>query len=332
MARRCSGGAAAGETGAPTRTAAAPTDASGAGGAEPPFRGGGRSDRGELLRALAALAERPGPGHARIVAAVGLDGGPDPVVHTDVFTFQLHPYASVYTGNEGMMGGAARDRVAGFWRALGLRPPSEPDHLCTILAFQAALGDGAEAAASVRDAVADRWRHARRAFFWEHLGSWVFAYLDRLVSLAPPFYGGWAALLRDVLAAEAAVLGPPDELPLHLREAAPLPEPDACGLDEIVDALLAPVRSGALLIRADLARAGRDLGVVARVGERRFALRHLLRQHPGPVLQWLAAELRTQAGAHGQDRWPAPAIAESWAGRARRAAALAAELDAAFHR
>lgn len=46
--------------------------------------------------------------------------------HTDVLVFQAYPYASIYLGAEGMLGGKARDRIAGFWRALGGEPPAEP--------------------------------------------------------------------------------------------------------------------------------------------------------------------------------------------------------------
>jgi hypothetical protein len=33
------------------------------------------------------------------------------------------PYAAVYLGAEGGFGGEAADRVAGFWRAIGVPPP-----------------------------------------------------------------------------------------------------------------------------------------------------------------------------------------------------------------
>jgi len=95
----------------------------------------------ELFRALAALAESPGPGQARIASTLGLPGTADPPEHTELFALQLYPYASVYVGAEGMLGGEARDRVAGFWRALRRVPPHEPDHLTVLLALYAALAE-----------------------------------------------------------------------------------------------------------------------------------------------------------------------------------------------
>src|SRR5205807_572327 len=92
----------------------------------------------ELFRALAALAEPPGPEQVRIGAVLGLPGAPDPAQYTEVFLFQLYPYAAVHAGAEGMLGGEAQDRVAGFWRALERTPPAEPDHLTSLLALYAA--------------------------------------------------------------------------------------------------------------------------------------------------------------------------------------------------
>jgi len=121
----------------------------------------------ELFRALGALAEPPAPEHRTLAAALGLGEPPAAADHDDLFTFQLYPYASVYLGAEGMLGGEARDRIAGFWRALGQSPPAEPDHLSVLLALYAQLSD-LEAAAG-EPAASERWRHARKALLWEHL-------------------------------------------------------------------------------------------------------------------------------------------------------------------
>ena len=78
----------------------------------------------ELYRALGSLIEVPAPEHRRIADALGLPGVPAAAVHGSVVAFQRYPYASVYLGAEGMMGGEARDRIAGFQRALGLGKPT----------------------------------------------------------------------------------------------------------------------------------------------------------------------------------------------------------------
>jgi TorA maturation chaperone TorD len=264
----------------------------------------------ELLRALAACCEAPAPA---VAAALELPV-PTAAEHTDLFGFQLYPYASVYTGAEGMLGGEARDRVAGFWRALDAASPAEPDHLAALLGLHAALAGE----------TGGRARHARRALLWEHLLSWLPAWLARLDELAPPSFAGWGSLLRDALVAEAVELGPPATTPLHLRLA-----PPGGG----VEALLAAVRSGVVLARADLARAARELGLGLRQGERRFILDALLAQDRAAVLDWLAREAARQADVYRAAPAPwAPAAAhwvsraESSAGRLRQLARDAKEL------
>lgn len=115
----------------------------------------------ELLRALGSLIEPPSPQHAGVAAALGLPEPPSPWEHQRVVASQRWPYASVYLGAEGMMGGEARARIAGFHRALGLdrnRPPAsaqdgnadgstEVDHLAALLDLLASL---------------DRWRREGR--------------------------------------------------------------------------------------------------------------------------------------------------------------------------
>ena len=137
----------------------------------------------ELLRTLATLAEPPCAEHEPLAALLELGPVPDGAAFTDLFELQLYPYASFYLGAEGMLGGEARDRIAGFWRALGETPPAEPDHLSTMLALQARLAELEEAAPET--APRDGWRRARRAWLWEHLLSWLPAYCDKAAAIAP---------------------------------------------------------------------------------------------------------------------------------------------------
>lgn len=279
----------------------------------------------ELFRTLGALVEPPAPGHRALADLLDLGPPPGEADYSDLFLFQLYPYASVYLGAEGMMGGEARDRVAGFWRALGQAPPAEPDHLAVLLALYARLAD-LEAAAAGEAPDRERWRHARTAFFWEHLASWLPVFLGRLAELAPPFYRRWGELLSEALAGEAATLGPPAGLPLHLRAAPAMVDPREGDADAFLAALLAPVRSGLILVRSDLARAARDLELGTRIGERKFVLRALLGQDGPATLGWLAAEARRQAGLHRGLPAPFAPVAAFWADRAEATATLLGEL------
>jgi hypothetical protein len=279
----------------------------------------------ELFRALAVLAEPPGrPGAARVAEALGLGEVPSEAEYADVFVFRLYPYASVYLGAEGMLGGEARDRVAGFLAALGQAVPPEPDHLALMLGAYASLAEAEVAAgAGRRESV----RAARRAFLWEHLLSWLPVYLDKLEGVAPPFYRAWGRTLRAALDAEAEELGRQDALPLHLREAAALADPRESSADEFLKTLLAPARSGLILLRDDIARAARDLGAGVRAGERLFALRSLLGQDAAGALSRLASEADAWVALHRRRRDAHGPVADWWADRAASTAALLRDLS-----
>lgn len=257
----------------------------------------------ELFRALAAYCEAPS---STVAAALELPL-PSAAEHAELFGFQLYPYASVYAGAEGMLGGDAADRVAGFWRAAGLTPPAEADHLAALLGLYAALA-GEEG---------ERARHVRHALLWEHLLSWQPAWLARLAEVAPRPYAAWGALLQAALEAEAEELGLPASRPLHLRLA---PAPGG------VEALLAAVRSGVILTRADLARAASELGLGRRQGERRTILQSLLGQDAAAVLAWLAQEASRQAVILRKLPEVWRPVTEHWASRAEATASSLSRL------
>jgi len=294
----------------------------------------------ELLRSLAVFAEAPSEAHERLSGPLGFDGVPTASDYSDVFLFQLYPYASVHLGPEGMMGGEARERVAGFWTALGYTPPAEPDHLAALLGLLATLGEaeaslhGAERALAVR---------GRVALMHEHVSPWVFAFLARVAELSP-VYHGWADLLTDVLRAEVVrlrgVAESDDEaanvagnvasaaldLPLHLRLAPPLPDPRREGSDAFLSGLLSPVRAGFVVARADLATIARSTELGLRAGERRYALEHLLAQSAPPVLDALAVEADRQGDAHAHRAKWLGEPADFMATRCRTSAVLLREL------
>jgi TorA maturation chaperone TorD len=281
----------------------------------------------ELFRALAVLAEPPTVKGARVAEALELGELPSADEYTELFIFQLYPYASVYLGTEGMIGGEARDRVAGFWRALGQVPPAEPDHLSVMLALYARLveleaGEGDERRRG-------SWRGARKAFLWEHLVSWLPAvYLAKLVGLASPFYSGWATLLMRALTEEASLVGHQERLSLHLRDAVGLIDPRSHTLEEFLQSLLAPVRFGGVLTRADLTGGARRLGLGLRLGERKFILKAMLAQDAPGVFGWLIEEAHTWVRHHRSPAGPFGEIAGAWEAKTVAAISLLEELKA----
>lgn len=302
----------------------------------------------EIFRALAVLVEPPVSSEAtRLGKLLGLGQPSTASEHTDTFVFQFYPYASVYLGTEGMIGGKVRDHVAGFWRALGQMPLAEPDHLAVMLATYAQLSSpedvnavissskdsGVFAGDALQTSLAEDFRmhevarSAREAFLWEHLLSWLPVYLDRLTEVAPPFYGRWAELLTSALLEEARATRLPAALPLHLREAKHVADPRASTPDEFLQTLLAPARSGLILVRSDLARAASSLGTALRAGERKYALKSLIGQDARGTLAWLAGEASRQATRHEQYRDTLGEIAEWWSARASATERLLRELE-----
>jgi TorA maturation chaperone TorD len=277
----------------------------------------------ELLRALAVLAELPTPEHSAVARSLGLPP-PDAADYTDLFTAQLYPYASVYLGNEGMLGGDARERIAGFWRALQLMPPAEPDHLATLLALFADIVQRSEEAQDEKTRAA--LEHAARALLWEHMMPWLPPYLRKMQSVARGGYAQWTALLSDALAAAAERYGPEPALSAHLRAAETVEDPRDAGADAFIATLLAPVRSGVVFVRADLQRAAREQRLGLRQGERRYALKALLAQDRVAVLAWLGAEARASSTSYRGDATIPAGVRDFWAGRADTTAQLLASL------
>jgi hypothetical protein len=279
----------------------------------------------ELVRALGAFADPPSDVHARLAALLELGPAPDPTEHADLFLFQLPPFASIYLGPEGKLGGEARDRVAGFWRAVGQSPPPEPDHLGALLGLYAALreAESAESDPAQRALLGE----GATALLGEHLMPWVGPYLARVGELAAPFYQRWAGMLLSTLEHEGRQSRLRGRLPLHLREAPPLPDPRVDGGGSFLDGLLTPVSSGLFLTRADLARGAAQARVGVRAGERRYALEAMLSQDATPVLAWLQSEGRTWAARHLElASVVGEGIASFWSERARTMANMVGEL------
>jgi TorA maturation chaperone TorD len=282
----------------------------------------------ELFRALAVIVEPPAEETARVAEALELGALPTADEYTELFVFQLYPYASVYLGAEGMLGGEARDAISGFWRALGEMPPAESDHLAVMLALYARLVELEDAEGEVLHRAG--WRRARKAYLWEHLLSWLPVYLYKLALLAPPFYRKWSEILMEALLAEATALGQQEALSLHLRGSHGLVDPrEGDDAGEFCQSVLTPARSGMILSRSDLTKAGRKLGMGLRMGERKFILKALLAQDACAIFEWLIEEAAMWAKRHQKHRETLGKISVAWEEKSRAAASLLEELKLA---
>lgn len=272
----------------------------------------------ELIRALGELAEAPGPEQVRTARMLGMPGEPTRAEYTDLFVVQLYPYASVYLSVSGQLGGVVQEHIAGFWRVLKQPVPRDPDHIATLFSTYAQLAHRSTGAEEAYLAgLAPQLRHA---FLWEHIASWILPFTARVRELGSTAYRAWATLIIDALEAEAAQVGPPSVLPLHLRNAPPLPS--TADLEQLVSIVFSPLASGLIIARADISRCARDLGLGTRVAERRYTLQTLLTQDRVRVGGWLAAEARRQAEHMRSAPEAFRAIASHWEGRALATADL----------
>lgn len=269
------------------------------------------TSRWELFRALAAVVDTKPDESRAVVRALNLPRL-DAAEYTATFVLWCPPYAALHLGPEGKLGGAGADRVAGFWRAIGLIPPAEPDHLSQLLTLYACLGE-AEQRAGARDA--GTFQRARSALLAEHLWSWVPGYLSSVSDLHCPALSIWAGIVRCALRREVRQGRPAPLLPLALRDAPPQIGPTV-GMDELLDALVAPVRSGFVLTHPSLSGIARRLGIAYRAGERRFALRAMLEQEAQGTLEGLATEAARWARRHQLEDRVEGRVARWWAGRA----------------
>lgn len=283
--------------------------------------------RWELLRALGSIAVDNPPASNPVCDALGLPRW-ERYEHTNLFVLDLPPYASVYLGVEGGLGGTVTEAAAGIWKAMGMVPPGEPDHLGALLGLYAHLGDSAARCAT--SATAARLGHAMRVILWEHLWTWCPSYLRAVATGSPDGSPAqaWATLLGAALEREAASSKPPSLLPSVLSDA---PEPISAGpsLDELLDTLTATVRSGFIVTFTDLSSAASRVGVGLRRGERRFALRSMLEQDPGGTLSWMAGHARWWEARHAAASFdpngnpgPGRLITDWWARRAAHTATV----------
>ncbi len=267
--------------------------------------------RWELVRALGAVALTPPPRNATVCRAVGLPV-PSGAEHTSVFVLGAPPHAAIHLGPEGKLGGEGLDRVAGVWRALQLRPPEDADHLGALLMLYAELGIAETDAKDEQHR--QHLRRSRCALLHEHLWSWAPGYLIAVHSLGVRPLGRWAELTMQALRAEVADAELPDQLPLALREA-PAPLSVHSSLDEALDAIVSPVRTGVVLTQRDLHEGARSAGVGFRRGERRYALRAMMQQDATATLGWLLGHARAWADVH--DRSGDDPTSRWWQDRAR---------------
>ncbi len=267
----------------------------------------------DLVRGLAVLAEAPEPEQGQLSELLGLGPLPPKSEHADLFLFNVYPYASVYLGPEGQLGGEARSRIAGFWNALGIDVPAEPDHITSLLGLLAGLIERS----STEEEESRRLllREAAGACLFEHIVPWASPFLHAVRVHGSDYYAGWANLVGRTLMALADTFGLASgtRLPAHLTATEAIRTPGVIGGSAFLEQLLAPIRTGMVISRQDMACLGRDVGLGARIGERRYMLEAYLGQDPQRTLEWVAAHAEKWVE---RDAGTIPVVDRFWSHRA----------------
>ncbi len=231
-----------------------------------------------------------------------------------VFAQNVHPYESMFVGDDLMLNSDATRRVAALYDLGDFAPTAAriaaADHLGIELLFMAHLIAAEEEG---RDPTTARRLQAR--FLGEHLLWWAPVCALTVARLAPhPIYGALAQLTWELALADASLSPlrdktltqplPEGEEPERLepsplgrgqgegldagseaperREPSPPGRGQGEGLDaegeslgQVVRALLTPARVGVFLCREDVRRVGRTLGLPTPLGDRFAMLRAL---------------------------------------------------------
>lgn len=276
----------------------------------------------DVIRALAVLAEPPTSRHRPVAELLELPCL-SPEAHVAVFG-RAHPRASFYLSEDGMLGGDAADRVAGFYRALGEPVPLEVDHLATVLGAYAALIEREQNAPAQQRAA---WTHVRTTFLIEHVLSWI-PILTECVSHLSPVHADWSRLVDDALEHEAnRTPATATNLPSSLSDVTGLANPRTDGAESFLAGLLAPSRYGIVITDVDLHRCADVLGLGFRVGTRQFVLRNLMEQDPAGVLAWLSDQAAEVANRRRQSWWAHTRAGAHWCDIASANSELLADLS-----
>jgi TorA maturation chaperone TorD len=274
----------------------------------------------ELLRALGAVIEKPDTSVTRLAALIELPARPTATEHALLFEAQLPPHASRYLSADGARADAICERMASYWRATGATPPAEPDHLGHLVTFYADL---VEMQARETD---DARRHAvgrlRKTVLWEHLLTWLPAYLTKVDLIAPRVYRRWSQLLWQAATREAWTVGPPNAVPGFLADLNALADPPQDDVHALVAHLSAPARCGLILVPVDVRRAADALQTPAPEGTLAAALAELIERRTAGMLEWLATEARRWETRHERNRDLLPALSDHWTRRARATRSL----------
>lgn len=145
----------------------------------------------------------------RKLAATGLEEMVDEHVRFLTFKSESPPYENEYHRSKGAVYSTEEMAdIAGFYRAIGMDFAKErPDHIAAELEFMHVVTlKEAKAISSGEADKADACVSLEKKFLADHLGRWVDAFSDALISHGSSFYGGLGLMLKQWVNMDCAYL------------------------------------------------------------------------------------------------------------------------------
>lgn len=281
----------------------------------------------ELATAIAEVAEGSS---VRDEIAEGLEIlGTTPADLYQLFIKELPPFASIYLSSDGNLGGSSRATIAGYFTALDIPIPSDPDHISALLVLLAQilesqlivssklLGQGDDANISKLDSIC----RARDVLLNEHILSWLPAYLLRARQVGPSSLLGWVNYCTDLIYLLA------NENGFEFTDSQRFePRREGLSSNEIVSWTTSPFLSGLIITYHDLEVVASKLNVSIRAGRKRFILEDLLSATGFDAIEQLCQIARKQGELYLSNCSDFPTL-KIWGLKANRTSELLSDVD-----
>lgn len=240
----------------------------------------------------------------------------------NAFIRELPPFASIYLSTDGNIGGDPRSTIAGFYRALSLPIPADPDHLSHLLSLLAGILSARDKTPA--DQLMERKDSIDRAagvVLHDHLLSWLPAYLLRAQEVFPPSLGNWVSITFDLLSLLSLQYDTVVSSVAGFRgELSQVGDPN-----QIVRWLTSPGLSGLIISLGDIEEVARKLELPLRAGRKRFVLQEMVSQASNQVLSEFQALAKNQSRLFDSQVEQFSSL-KGWAARASQSADLLASI------
>lgn len=201
-------------------------------------------------------------------------------LHHKIFGYEISCHEGVFRSSSGLVGGPRADQVTEAYHAVDFQPQNwlSSDNLSAELGFLSFLclreyhaflgGEKTEAS---------RMRQMQAAFLDHHLLCWLSACSAGVKGCGNPLYGKIAEIMVGITAEHRQHLAAEYEISSPALEQVDVPDLEAThtGLEQVIEYLVIPDRSGLFISHSHLVEIGRVLSLPRGFGSRRQVLRNL---------------------------------------------------------